>query len=546
MQGVVLARAELPAADSTRFAAVAQAIERDGVWATWREEPDPIGFPLWVVAVRRVLLCTGLVDSRDWAVPLQVGAALPLMALPALVYLLLRRLVGDGGGLVGAAFFSVATELARLGAAGIADSLLLSLQVLALLAFAEHLACGRRWWLVGAGVLCGGAMLVKGMSILLPAGMVGALVWEAARRVGGGMVQLGRGAVLAAGYLAVLVPAAVASGASTPQAVIRRLCWARVEEPVLPLNAPRGARRGPAPAWQEHWRLANGEWMTFGKKDPRESIRFFGWVPAGWELFREVMQGLLPWGLALAAWGGWVVRGWLLRPIDRMAVAVCGVWCLGAWCYATRTGYLSTRHVLPVVVLACGWCGLGVLCAGRAAWRCCRSGGVGLVARGGGGKKGLQRRGSGGAWAGRGRVCGRSACVAIVGAAAIAAALPRTLAPFHAYRAAHRQAGLWLAEAGGEGSVLDTHAWTGLYSGRPTWRFDQAEWALVDPCTAWLVAEEGELTGSGRRARTLRALAETGVLAASFVSGTGSRQTRVVVFRWDPMVLAGGRVRHAR
>jgi len=538
LQGLMLARAELPAADAARFAAVAQSIERVGVRETWRSEPDPVGFSLWAVVVRRALLAAGLIRASDWAAPLQLASALPMAALPAMVFLLLTRMVGRSGALAGAAFFTVATDVARLGVAGTCESLLLLFQVLALWACGEYLARGSRRWLVGAGVACGAAMLVKGTSALLPAAICVSLGWEAILRVRQGGVRRSWGALLAAGFLAagclaVLVPAVAASGAATPQAAWQRVCGARVEEPALPLNAPAEARPLPPPAWQDHWRLENGEWMTFGKKDPQESIRFSGWLPAGWELFRELMQGLLPWGLVLAAWGICSMRGKPWRPIDRLAIAMSGVWCVAAWWYATRTGYLSTRHVLPVVVLGCGWCGLGMLRAGRLAWRVWRRSGLG-----GGTDRGWL-------WA-AGVANVRRLWTASVAAAVLAAALPRTLAPFHAYRAAHRHAGLWLAAAAGNGAVLDTHAWTALYSGRSTWRFDQAERALVEPGTAWLVVEERELAGSGRRARTLRALAETGELAARFVSGTGRRQTRVAVYRWNPVQLARGGWRHAR
>lgn len=563
IQGVVLARAELPAADAARYAAVAQSIERSGLAATWREEPDPLGFALWAVAVRRVLLAAGLVAASDWAAPLQVAAALPLVLLPALVYRLLRYLVGQVGALTGAAFFTVATEVARLGASGIADSLLLLFQVLALWAYAEHLTRGSRLGLLAAGLFCGAAVLVKGTSVLLPAAMLAALAWETARCGRRWNAQLGRAFLLAGGCLVLLVPAAISSGATTFAGAAGRLFQARVAEPELPLNAPAEMRPVPAPAWQNHWRLTNGEWMTFGKKDPQESIRFSGWLPAIWELFRELMQGLLPWGLVLAVWGGWSVRGRPLRPIDRLAIVVAVLWCVAAFWHAVQTGYLSTRHVLPVVVLGCGWCGLGVVRAGRAAWhwRC-------LVVRGGvrqgwgqrrgwrqgnnnpagwgensAGETRQKRHGAASWWSGRG---GRRAFVAIAAGAAIVSALPRTLAPFHGNRAAHRQAGRWLAAAVGHEAVLDTHAWTGLYSGRRTWRFDQAERALLDGQTRWLVVEERELAGSGRRARTLRELAATGMLAASFVSGTGRRQTRVVVYRWNPEQLARGGARHAR
>ncbi len=59
VQVVVIRRATVTGLDAVRFVRIAQAIDRDGVWATLRNEREQPLFPVWVWAVH---------GARIWAV----------------------------------------------------------------------------------------------------------------------------------------------------------------------------------------------------------------------------------------------------------------------------------------------------------------------------------------------------------------------------------------------------------------------------------------------------------------------------------------------
>jgi hypothetical protein len=182
--------------------------------------------------------------------------------------------------------------------------------------------------------------------------------------------------------------------------------------------------------------------------------------------------------------------------------------------HAAQVGYLSSRHLLLLTPFAAGWAGVGALELGNrlAAWfrkSACFS---------------LETR----SWR-------YSAVTGSVVALATVAGLPRALAPLHVSRAGHRQAAQWLASATG-GSVLDTRGWTGLYTARPTYRFDAAEQAFADRRLAWLVVERAEVEFDSSRGRTLRHLTSSfGVPIHAFrPRGENSPRDDVLVYRLRP------------
>ena len=124
----------------------------------------------------------------------------------------------------------------------------------------------------------------------------------------------------------------------------------------------------------------------------------------------------------------------------------------------------------------------------------------------------------------------------------------RLVEPLHATRLGHRQAGRWLATcADASGAVLDTRGWTGLYSGRKTYRYDDAREAFADPKLAYVVLERRELGFPGRRSRTLRYLLEVAgepVAAFSECEATGQARRTVIVYRWNAERFSRWRAAH--
>jgi hypothetical protein len=127
------------------------------------------------------------------------------------------------------------------------------------------------------------------------------------------------------------------------------------------------------------------------------------------------------------------------------------------------------------------------------------------------------------------------AWTAVVAAGAVCLIL--SLKPLHASRLGHRRAAQWLArDAPAPGAVLDTRGWTGLYSGRPTWRYDRGRAAFGHPRLAYVVLERRELEYESPRSRTLARLLDAAARpVATFPNpaASGGRQPLVHVYRWE-------------
>ncbi|MEZ6072318.1 MAG: hypothetical protein R3C10_19180 [Pirellulales bacterium] len=188
----------------------------------------------------------------------------------------------------------------------------------------------------------------------------------------------------------------------------------------------------------------------------------------------------------------------------RFIVILAVLYLTATWWLAAREGYLSSRHLAALVPATVGWAWLGAEVI--AAW---------ITAN----------------WPTR-RSCHQVAAMCVV--AALAICLPRTAAPQHASRAPHRQAGRWLADTRhGAGAVLDSRGWTGLYSDRATYAYNDAAFAFADPGLAFVVVERREIESESQRARTLRRL--LGVAAepvASFTTEDVRHQRDVLLYRW--------------
>lgn len=156
--------------------------------------------------------------------------------------------------------------------------------------------------------------------------------------------------------------------------------------------------------------------------------------------------------------------------------------------FVIEEGYLAARHLLPLVATGTACAGVGLLRLGRRpAW--------GLVAM------------------------------------AVVFGLLQTAKPLHAERSGYRFAGEWLARQRGDAKVLDTKGWTRLFSGRPTYQYDEAKTAFGDADLGFVVVDPKELTRGSPRARTL-----AGLLArrAEKLAEFPPSEPRVAVYRWNP------------
>jgi hypothetical protein len=338
--------------------------------------------------------------------------------------------------------------------------------------------------------------------------VVATLVVEFIGRRSLSLAELGRaGAALVLGFALVTGPYLAVVGAWTPAAAMERLIGRRGPGDMVPFNATAAdAARVAMVSTKPDWRLPDGQPMVFGRKDFSSSTRFHGSSGAAFEFVRELAQSLHYVLGLLALYGLWAARRRMYRPIDRLLIIFCGLYSAAAFCVAWQSGYLSGRHLLPLVAIALPWAAVGIwefAAVACAAGRAPRA--VPLVG---------------------------SAIVALL----VIGCLCSTLKPLGAGRAGHRQAIDWLASPQARaGAVLDSMGLTALYSGRTTYRYHAAAAALADPKLAYIVIEQSELAANSGRGATLRAmLARWGERAAAFAPADGkSKERTVLVYDWQ-------------
>jgi len=588
-----ICRAVVPAQDAVRYLIVAQGIERDGLRATLQSQPEQPLFPAMACLVHRGLSAVDWIDAGNWAVCLQVAATIPLVLSVLPVYALFCRLHGGRAALVGGLLYCLLGGIARLGADGLSDSTHLALFCLATWAAANYFggvhprrsvklrrtrphfhtnpkrkrgfaafsrsslalrvgvrgprtgfgealrrrdapATAQTRWLALCGLSTGLALMARSEALVLPVAVLTALGWLSIR---GGWASAWPNHARAAGALvlsvaALLVPYLALSGTHGIPDAVARLTGRQGVTEAAPLNSLNSATQ----AWanEPHWDLPGTGRLAFGKKDTSTSARFRGYFAAVAKLTGELARTLHYWIAVVALVGLWRARANLTAPLDRFMQLLCATLVAAALYVAASAGYLSTRHVLLLVVLAIGWAGSGALAVGE--WLC-----AAVLHRRGAAFPGRLDQAT--AWEGRptnGKTVFRqhllpAVTTSLAATIVLVACAPDCLATLHASRAGHRQAASWLVHnAQPSQAVLDSRGWTALYTGRKTYRYEAAQAAFADPSLAYVVVEQAELELPSRRSETLRLLmAQAGEAVARF-SADGGDKHHVVIHRWRP------------
>ena len=529
VQGVVVCRSVVPALDSGRFLVTAEWMDREGMLETVRSQPEQPLYSMWVWAVRRTIVATAGNFPALGAVTVQLAAALPLVLIVVPVYLLSLRVYGQAGAIAGTCLFCVLPEVARLGADGISDSTHLLLLAIAFWAVFEFLtgpagrgamanlqqtaqedgqpwAPGSPWWLLLAGLATGTAALVRTEALMLPVALAtGGLALAflpAQRRLFPRL--LAASACFLVGLLLILASYLAVTGATSPRAAVARLVG-RPGPARLSVPAP-----SPAPAVAD-WQLPEDGPMCFAPKDASSS-RHRGLGGAVRTFGRELAEAFWYWVGLLGIAALWMARRLAAKPVDWFLRIFVGVFSLGVLAFGAREGYLSARHLLPLVIVGIGCCGLGVVEAGYRLARLFRV------------RRSLANR-----WA------------TGVLALACAACLGQTLLPVGRCAEAHRAAARWLVAEAKPGIVIDTKGWSRLYSGRKTYQYADGVAAFADPGVHYVVVEPWELQGESPRSRTLRRLLATaGQQAVEFAGPEDDFRRAVTVYRWQPERLRPG------
>ncbi len=505
VQAAVIHRAALPALDSLRSVAAAEALIRSPSLATLAKEPEPPLFPLGLAMVHSARAAWSDRwggDAPNWTTSLHLAAATPLALWPAPVYWLARRRFGRRAALLAGLMACVLPAAAQLGGEGLPDALYLLLftSAIALLPL-QKASLGHG---IGAGIAIALAMTVRVEAALLLGVAAATLLsktrfkWQRHwRNCGSAFAAIGVGLGI------VLLPWLAGTQSLAPREALVRLTARIAPRDGWVFNTKQADASSSAVAFS-----ANGH--SFDSKERNVSARRFGLLRALTATADELLVAtgfvLLPL-VALSATGRW--RSW-----DCLAFVGSITWITLGFANALGTGYLSSRHLLPVAVFL-------LPSAGRAltgAW--------------------MQRRAPDDPGS---RL--RGLTLPVPGAWRGAAAVGVFLAwgvwcwrPLHADRAGHREAGRWLAASAAESDrVLDTWGWSALASGRATYRYDAALEAFSDPGLRYVVVERRELESGTPRAATLRTLLTQHASCAAEFAATGA-QSPVLIFHWRPPI----------
>ena len=376
----------------------------------------------------------------------QLAAAFSLLLATPLAYALFRNFVSPWAAGVGGLFFCAITVVARLGGDGLGDGTQLACLMAGLACVARYLvglADGRSQraaWLVFAGATLALGLLCRAEAAIVLLAVAATLVIEGLFVRSMNRPSLVRAeASLALGVAIVLGPYLAMCGACTPAAAVERLIGRRGPDDMAPLNATAAeAARVASIASKPNWQLPDGRPMVFGRKDFSSSTRFKGLASAAFELLREMAQSL-HYVLGLLALVGFCsMRAVVHRPIGRLLVILYALYTAAALYVSWQSGYLSGRHLLPLVTIALPWAAVGV-------WQ--------LAALG----AGLLRRHFGTRFE-PSLVAGGMVALLVIGC------LGSTLGPLHTSRVGHCQATDWLTSPQARaGAVLDSMGLTALY-----------------------------------------------------------------------------------
>jgi len=516
-----IARTVLPAQDGLKFIRVARQFqERPAMDVVRGSDQHPLYPALIALAEPLVVRCTGP-GPDAWRIAAQGVAALASIALILPLYGLTRALFDDRIAALAALLFVVLPLPAEVGRDTLSDSLGLLGALAALQLGAAALAPERRGVgnVAGCGLAAGLGYLARPEVALVPLAVGITFVLG-----GGWRPALRRRAVvemstLSVAFLTLVGGYALAKGEVSEKLALRY--GAGIAQPRAPV---RIARPWLPPGLDDPgWDFSPKEETLPGDSRTPGRSRTTA-LAATAELITRWAEGLGGLFGLFAIWGA--VRARFVRmliagepappgqvendlpPRLRMLLTIYLVlYALVLVRHQVVLGYVSDRHLLPMVAVALPWAAAGTyICARRAATI------LGCPAR-------------------RTRRLGALLVVLAAGAAIV---LPQWK-PGHRSRWGHWAAGCWLqAHARTPDAVLDTRGWASFASNRPSYDYWHVRQALTDPHLAYIVVGADELSALSRRAATLRAvLAYSATPVAAFPDDKDGTSIGVLVYRYQ-------------
>jgi Dolichyl-phosphate-mannose-protein mannosyltransferase len=455
--GYLVARTDVFWADGLRYIAQAKAIDQ-GAWS--RGLVGSVDHPAYPIAIAAVHRLKGGDRPRDWQTAAQVAAAIAGALLVIPTYLIALELFGESTAWLACVLIFSVPSNSHVLADALSESTFLLFFAFGLWAALRYLRAGAIGWLVLASALSVLAYLTRPEGLVLPAALFVTLVvllfipslkLPAGRRMTG-IVFLALGPILAAGPFVVLK-----GGISTKPSILRILGLAPGA------SAMSVERERPLDPGQNELTTA-----ILGFKAMLRAVAGATTIP---------LLLLAPLGLA----AGWTTvtrkRDWVF-----LGVVVCACALAMSRLHA-MAGYCTPRHAMVVawILMIAGAAGLNLVAAvlgstlHRFARRRCSERAV---------EFGL-------------RTALAAGCLALWA--------PGTLAKIDPGFAGYRQAGEWLATAGGGAErVIDPKGFALYYSERPGYTFANVNDWSHEPGVRWVVAHEALIFGPWEYSKAIR------------------------------------------
>jgi Dolichyl-phosphate-mannose-protein mannosyltransferase len=510
LHSIGIARTILPAQDGLKFIRIAREFQaRPATDVIRGNDQHPLYPALVAMAEPIVAACLGH-GPDTWRIAAQSVAALASVVLLVPLHGLARALFDDGIAAMAALLFVLLPIPSEVGHDTLSDSLGLLATLLALGLGARAMATGDRRAFVGCGLAAGLGYLARPEVALVPLA-VGITLVAGDRRPAVLRLAAVRLSTLGVVFLTMVGGYALVKGEVSEKLALRH-GTGLVQRPAPVRKSPRWLPPGLDDA---RWNFAPKEESAV---EPPATTR-----AAVEQLIVRWAEGLGGFFGLFAIWGA--VRARQVRtligrgPTDedpdgsgppsklRLLMTVYLVlFALVLVRHVVMLGYLSDRHLLPMVAVALPWAAAGTYVCSR-----------GIAVKLG--------------WtSGRSRRVG----VALLAVGIMAAVVLPQMKPGHRSRWGHRAAGQWLREhARPSDAVLDTRGWAAFVSNRPSYDYWHVRQALTDAHLAYVVVGDDELSAGSRRAATLRAiLAYSAIPVAEFPDDEGGRGVGVRVFAY--------------
>jgi hypothetical protein len=508
LHSVAIARTLLPSQDGLKLIRFARQFQTQPLSEAIRGADVHPLYPALIAIVEPLVARFVGEGPEAWRLAAQCVAMLASVGLLVPVYFLTERLFGRRIAFVAAGIAALLPRLADVGHETLGDSVGLFSTAMTLWLAARALTDGDRRDAVGAALFAALGYLARPEVILVPAAV--GLTWLIGLVLPAGRW---RSRHLMATSIMLAIPAMAVAGYASIKGEISEKLSLRWAAGLGPQNIVRRPVPQQVPSGLDNPRL------DFSAKEESDHVAIRGAGQALRRIFGRWWEAMVWYFAVMAAWG-FARRSAarrMLSPDDRVRIpgvnglllgVFIAVYTIGLLRHSSSLGYLSGRHVLPLVVASIPWAAAGAYVS----WR--RLGELMHLSP-------------------QAMSLGRAVPIGLALVLCVGAQLnPRHDRQFS--RWSHWAAGRWLAAHAIPGEeVLDTRGWARFISGLPGYDYWHVRQALTDSKLSYIVVGLDEWTASSARAETLRTiLAYAGTPLADFPASPLDPTPSVRIYRF--------------